>query len=92
MHTPVILFGNKVYTAVTTRGESLSSAEMRQMTQLFLKHANGSCRVKTDQSFSVDENNEREFQQGTLRLNIRQKFTTGRIASRIERLLGEARK
>lgn len=34
----------------------------------------------------------REFQQGTPRLNIRQKFTTGRTASRVERLPGEARK
>ena len=44
--------------------------------------------MKTDQLFLVDENNKGEFQQGTLRLNIRQNFTSGRIASRVERLPG----
>ena len=72
-----------------TRGESLSLTEI---TRLLLKHAKGSCRVKTDQLFLVDENKKREFQQGTLRLNIRQNFTSRRIASRGERLPGEARK
>ena len=48
--------------------------------------------MKTDQLFSVDENKEREFQQGTLRLNIRQNFTGRRTARRGERLPGEARK
>lgn len=45
-----------------------------------------------DQLFLVIENSKREFQQGTLRLNIRQNFTTGRIASRVERLPGVERK
>lgn len=64
----------------TRRGESLSLTEMPR---LLLKHANGSCCVKTDQLFLVDENNKREFRQGTLRLNIRQNFLNGRTARRI---------
>ena len=83
----VILFGSKVYKDFT-RGESLSLTEI---TRLLLKHANGCCQVKTDQLFLVDENKKREFQQGTLRLNIRQNFTSRRTPSRGERLPGKAR-
>lgn len=48
--------------------------------------------MKTDQLFSVDENKGREFQQGALRLNIRQNFTSRRTARRGEGLPGEVRK